>query len=287
MGALPRRLLLLAFLALLLGIFLAPDPRLLLGDFLGRHVEIARNLAAIALFLEVLQPATAHPQLAALQHVVKGMKAYSEAEASEMSPLDRVIDLVDDFGWNHGFLINVGDVKGKILDSAVKQRLQSGGNLKLAVELGTFMGYGTLRLSRMLNHSDAEIITVDPDVFAYTLASSLYEQAQVRNRITIKTDYSYNVFAELKKEGRQIDFLFLDHVKSRYLADLQLALASGLLAKGCVVVGDNILSPGVPALKKYLLEGEGSKLFSTKVHRTHVEYWPLFPDEMTVSTYLG
>ena len=128
-----------------------------------------------------------------------------------MSPLDRVIDLVDDFGWNHGFLINVGDVKGKILDSAVKQRLQSGGNLKLAVELGTFMGYGTLRLSRMLNHSDAEIITVDPDVFAYTLASSLYEQAQVRNRITIKTDYSYNVFAELKKEGRQIDFLFLDH----------------------------------------------------------------------------
>ena len=143
-------------------------------------------------------------------------QAYKEEASgpgsSAVTPLDRAIDLVDDFGWNKGFLINVGDVKGKILDSAVQQRLQNGpGKLKLAVELGTFLGYGTLRLARMLNQSDVEIITVDPDVFAYSLSSSLYEQAQVRDRITMKTDYSYNVFAELKKQGKQIDLLFVDH----------------------------------------------------------------------------
>ncbi|CAE7540448.1 COMT [Symbiodinium microadriaticum] len=287
MKGLTRRLFLLAFPVLLLGIVFAPNPKLLLGDFVGRHVQIARNLAGIFFFFMVLTPETAHPQLAALQHVVQGMRAHTESLDS-VSALDRAIDLVDDFGWNHGFLINVGDVKGKILDSAVQHRLDNGpGELKLAVELGTFVGYGTLRLVRMLNHTGAEIITVDPDIFAYTVSSSLYEQAQVRSRITMKTNYSYNVFAELKKQGRKIDFLFVDHVKKLYLPDLKLAVASGVLAKGCVVVGDNIRSPGAPDYKKYLLEGDGSKLFSTEVHRTHVEYWRLFPDEMTVSTYLG
>ena len=78
-------------------------------------------------------------------------------------------------------------------------------------------------------------------------------------------------------------------MKKLYLPDLKLAVASGVLAKGCVVswliggdldvfdlrspdspafrfqvVGDNIRSPGAPDYKKYLLEGEGSKLFSTE-----------------------
>ena len=40
----------------------------------------------------------------------------------------------------------------------------------------------------------AELITVDPDVMAYTISSSFYEQAGVREEISMKTDYSYNVF---------------------------------------------------------------------------------------------
>ena len=65
---------------------------------------------------------------------------------------------------------------------------------------------------QLRNGTDTEIITVDPDIFAYSVSSSLYEQAQVRDRITMKTNYSYNVFAELKEQGRQIDILFVDHV---------------------------------------------------------------------------
>ena len=33
------------------------------------------------------------------------------------------------------------------------------------------------------------------------------------------------------------------------------------------MVGDNIRSPGAPDYKKYLLEGEGKKLFSTEARR--------------------
>ena len=37
------------------------------------------------------------------------MKNLKESAPSDR--LSRVIDLVDDYGWNQGFLINVGDVK--------------------------------------------------------------------------------------------------------------------------------------------------------------------------------
>ena len=44
---------------------------------------------------------------------------------------------------NHGFLINVGDVKGAVVDSALRQRLATK-HAPRVVELGTFVGYGTL-----------------------------------------------------------------------------------------------------------------------------------------------
>mmetsp|Transcript_5672 Transcript_5672/g.10154 ORF Transcript_5672/g.10154 Transcript_5672/m.10154 type:complete len:291 (+) Transcript_5672:81-953(+) len=279
------RLFWLALPVLILACFCVPDPKLLLGEFLGRHVQIAREASEILFFLFVVRPVSIHPQLAALEHVMARM---DDKSLSDVSRLDEVLSLVDDYGWNHGFLINVGDVKGKILDEAVRQRIRNGpGQPRVVVELGTHLGYGTLRLARVLNQSDTEIITVDPDTFAYAVSSSLYEQANVRDRITIKKDYSYNVFEELKKHGKKIDVLFVDHVKSLYLSDLKLALQLDLLAPGCVVVGDNIRSPGAPDFKQYLLEGEGKELFTTEVHATHVEYWPLFPDEVTVSTFLG
>ena len=52
-------------------------------------------------------------------------------------------------------------------------------------------------------------------------------------------------------------------MKHLYLSDLKLALELQILAKGCVVVGDNILYPGSPDYKEYMLS-EGRKLFKTE-----------------------
>jgi len=283
MGLLLR--VLLVSLPVILGIFLAPSPELILGGDLGRLVVIARGLGRIATFMFGIPVTMVHPQFAVLQHVMDNMKNVPDHEPD---PLKRTMELVDDYGWNHGWLINIGDVKGQTVDNALHARLQDRSQpVKVVVELGTFVGYGTLRLARQLNASNAELITVDPDVMAYAVSSSLYEQAGVRDRITMKTDFSYNVFKELKTQKKQIDFLFIDHVKHLYLSDLKLALEMDLIAKNCVVVADNILFPGVPDYKEYMSSGEGSKLFETKIHRQHVEYWPSNPDEVAVSTYLG
>lgn len=270
-------------LVLFLSFLFAPNPEMILGPRLGRLVQIRRSQVKLKFFMSGVSTAEAHPQLAALDHVVQGMK---DTGLSSRERLTKVIDLVDDYGWNHGWLMNVGDVKGKIMDDALQLRLAQG-DLKVALELGTFIGYSTLRLARKLNDTSAEIITVDPDIMAYAISSSIYEQAGVRDRITMKTDFSSNAFRKLKEEGKQIDFLFIDHVKHLYLSDLKLALELQILAKGCVVVGDNILYPGSPDYKEYMLSDEGRKLFKTEVHSTHLEYWPDQPDEVLVSTFLG
>lgn len=271
-------------LVLFLSFLFAPNPEMILGPRLGRLVHIRRSQAKLKFFMSGVSTAEAHPQLAALDHVVQGIQGLKDSLSSR-ERLTKVIDLVDDYGWNHGWLMNVGDVKGKIMDDALQLRLAQG-DVKVALELGTFIGYSTLRLVRTLNDTSAEIITVDPDIMACAVSSSIYEQAGVRDRITMKTDFSANAFRKLKEEGKQIDFLFIDHVKHLYLSDLKLALELQILAKGCVVVGDNILYPGSPDYKEYMLS-EGRKLFKTEVHSTHLEYWPDQPDEVLVSTFLG
>ena len=82
---------------------------------------------------------------------------------------------------------------------------------------------------------------------------------------TLQLFCAFQPAAARKEEGKQIDFLFIDHVKHLYLSDLKLALELQILAKGCVVVGDNILYPGSPDYKAYMLSDEGHKLFKTEV----------------------
>ena len=53
-----------------------------------------------------------------------------------------VLDTIDRFAYEESFLINVGDEKGELLDAAVRRA-----NPKLALELGTYCGYGALRIA--------------------------------------------------------------------------------------------------------------------------------------------
>jgi hypothetical protein len=57
--------------------------------------------------------------------------------------IDDVIAKVDQFAYEKSFLINVGDEKGELLDAAVRRA-----NPGVALELGTYCGYGSLRIAR-------------------------------------------------------------------------------------------------------------------------------------------
>ena len=57
--------------------------------------------------------------------------------------IDDVLATIDRFAYERSFLINVGDEKGRILDTAVRRAQTT-----LALELGTYCGYSALRIAR-------------------------------------------------------------------------------------------------------------------------------------------
>jgi len=193
-----------------------------------------------------------------------------------------VVDAIDSFCWAGKLIMNVGDVKGALVD---KEIINLGDKKeKVLVELGAHIGYSTVRFARLLKEGDI-LYSVDPEPLGHSIACFLTHHAEVADKVEQIYGYSTDFLKQLSEEGKKIDLLFIDHVKTLYLSDLKLAMALGVLKKGSVVVADNIVFPGAPEYKKWMLSEEGKKAFDTKVLRTNVEYSKTVEDEVLVSIY--
>ena len=157
-----------------------------------------------------------------------------------------VLDTIDRFAYNESFLINVGDEKGKLLDAAVRRA-----NPKLALELGTYCGYGALRIAAAA--STARVYSVELAAANAVNARRIWEHAGVADRITCVVgtigDGGRTLDALAAEHGFGagcVDFVFLDHDKNAYLSDLQSIRSRGWLHKRTIVVADNVKIPGAP-----------------------------------------
>ncbi|WP_326546690.1 O-methyltransferase [Mycolicibacterium sp. ND9-15] len=200
--------------------------------------------------------------------------------------IDDVIAKIDKFAYEKSFLINVGDEKGAILDAAVR-RADPG----LVLELGTYCGYGALRLARAA--PSARVYSVELAEANAEIARRIWAHAGVGDRVTC-------VVGTIGDGGRTLDMLatehgfgagtldvlFLDHDKNAYLKDLQSMLDRGWLHRGSIVVADNVKIPGAPRYREYMRQQQG-KLFETTEHKTHAEYQTLLADLVLESEYQG
>jgi catechol O-methyltransferase len=200
--------------------------------------------------------------------------------------LDDVIATVDKFAYEKSFLINVGDEKGELLDAAVRRA-----NPGLALELGTYCGYGSLRIARAA--PSARIVSVELSAANAEVAQRIWTHAGVEDRVTCVVgtigDGGRTLDALANDHGfgaGTLDVLFIDHDKAAYLADLQSILDRGWLHRGSIVVADNILIPGSPKYREFMRRQQGT-LFDTVEHRTHGEYQSLAPDLVLESEFLG
>ncbi|MBA3745069.1 O-methyltransferase [Sporichthya sp.] len=200
--------------------------------------------------------------------------------------LDDVIATIDDFARNRSMLINVGDEKGEILDTAIRAVKPS-----FVMELGTYVGYGALRLAR--SAPEARIVSVEFLPANAAIARRNIEHAGLSDRVTV-VDGSIGDGGRTIEHLRtviglgpgQLDAVFLDHAKEHYLADLHTIEDSGFLHPGSVVIADNVGFPGAPDYRAYMTEQEG-KRYRTTEHATHVEYQSLIKDLVLESAYLG
>jgi catechol O-methyltransferase len=201
--------------------------------------------------------------------------------------LDDTIRVVDEFCYQRSVMMNVGDEKGEILDTAVRRARP-----RLLLELGTYCGYSALRMARVMPPG-ARLYSVEFAEANAAIARRIWEHAGVVDRITavvgsigdgggtLDTLESAHGFG-----ADALDFLFIDHDKAAYLPDLKHILERRWLHQGSVIVADNVRVPGAPAYRAYMREQEGIT-WRTSENKTHVEYQTLIPDLVLESEYLG
>ncbi len=216
-------------------------------------------------------------EAAAVEYVLRNARA---------GDVDDVLATIDRFAYEKSMLINVGDEKGQLLDAAVRRA-----DPALALELGTYCGYGALRIARAAPR--AKVFSVELAEANAANARQIWAHAGVADRVTC-------VVGTLGDGGRTLDaladqhgfssgalgFVFLDHDKDAYLDDLESILARGWLRKGAVVVADNVRVPGAPKYRQYMRRQQGA-LWHTVEHKAHLEYQSLVSDLVLESDYRG
>ncbi|BBZ44344.1 methyltransferase [Mycobacterium parmense] len=200
--------------------------------------------------------------------------------------IDDVLSAIDTFAYEKSMLINVGDEKGLLLDAAVRRA-----NPALALELGTYCGYGALRIARAA--PNAKVYSVELAEANAANARRIWTHAGVADRVTCVVgtigDGGRTLDTLASKHGftsGALDFVFLDHDKDAYLDDLKSILERGWLRPGSIVVADNVRVPGAPKYREYMRQQQGT-LWNTKEHKAHLEYQSLVSDLVLESEYLA
>jgi catechol O-methyltransferase len=216
-------------------------------------------------------------EAAAVDYVLKNAQA---------GDADDVLATIDKFAYEKSMLINVGDEKGLLLDAAVHRA-----NPTLALELGTYCGYGALRIARAA--PDAKVYSVELAAANAANARRIWEHAGVADRVTCVVgtvgDGGHTLDVLANEHGftsETLDFVFLDHDKDAYLPDLLSILDRGWLHAGSIVVADNVKVPGAPKYREYMRQQQGHR-WQTIEHKAHLEYQSMVSDLVLESEYLG
>jgi len=200
--------------------------------------------------------------------------------------IDGVLATIDKFAYEKSMLINVGDEKGALLDAAVRRA-----DPRLALELGTYCGYGALRIAR--SAPEARVFSVELAEANAEIARRIWAHAGVGDRVTCVVGTIGDGGKTLDALGTEhgfgegcVDFMFVDHDKNAYLPDLLSIESRGWLHHGSIVVADNVRIPGSPKYRRYMRDQQGKK-WDTVEHKTHLEYQTLVSDLVLESTYRG
>ncbi|CAF0723589.1 unnamed protein product [Adineta steineri] len=184
---------------------------------------------------------------------------------SRPDDVNSVINTIDEYGWTRQALMNIGDTKGKILDAALQSRQP-----KTVLELGTFLGYSSLRMASQLPENTL-IVTIELNSDSAATARRIHEHAGVANRIQIVVDQTNRAIPRLSKQFNvdSFDFIFIDHHKEAYLNDFKLLENVGLIKCGTMIVADNILFPGAPDYVNYI---RNNPQYTSTFHESTLEY---------------
>lgn len=146
-----------------------------------------------------------------------------------------------------------GPIKGSILESHVIKAKP-----EVALEMGTFVGYGSIRIARSLP-PNGRLLTIEGNKEQAAVAMEVINYSGLSEKVDVVVGLSSEVLPTLLKRD-EYDFVFLDHCKQCYLPDLELLESSNALKHGSLILADNVLIP--TRLIDYLAHVQRSDLYS-------------------------
>ena len=94
---------------------------------------------------------------------------------------DSVIEAIHEFGEKQQWLMGVGDLKGRILDSRITEALASKPQ-GVVVEMGAYCGYSAVRIARLLT-DDQRLISLELNPDFAIFATQIVELAGLKHRV--------------------------------------------------------------------------------------------------------
>lgn len=203
--------------------------------------------------------------------------AYVQANAKKGDPND-ILKTIDEWCWSSQWMMNIGNIKGQILDRAVSEAQP-----KLAVELGGYIGYSAIRIARLMPPG-SKFYTLELNAEFAEVAREMIKFAGLENVCKVFVGESSQLLKTLKDKisADHVDLFFIDHWKTLYLRDLKIIESLGLLKSGSVLVADNVIFPGAPDYLKYV---RSSSAYSSQFNPATVEYSEV-PDGVEVTKVL-
>lgn len=189
-----------------------------------------------------------------------------------------VLKAFDEYCWASHWMMNVGDVKGALVRTALAA-LPPGARV---LEFGGYCGYSAVLIGAALPPG-GKLVSIEINPVSAALATKVVEHAGLAGAVTVMvSDVPAALDALLAAHGTgSVDAVFIDHAKECYLRDLHGLEARRLLRVGSLLVADNILYPGAP---DYLAYVTSSPAYATVTHDTHLEYCADSRDVVAVST---
>jgi predicted O-methyltransferase YrrM len=94
----------------------------------------------------------------------------------------------------------------------------------------------------------------------------------VKNKIIETTNISKDSTVLASSTNVAIDFLFIDHDKTRYLADLKQFESSGMIREGCFVAADNVVFAAIDDYRQYVQDLHAKNIVTTRLEESMIEY---------------
>ena len=166
--------------------------------------------------------------------VLPGLDAYVEAHTKPRPEIFDELRTVT-YGSMESPHMQVGRVEGTFLEMLCTLM-----SARRVLEIGTFTGYSALCMARALP-DDGELVTLDIDPKATTIAQSFFDRVSYGKKIRIVLGDALTSLQALPTK-EPFDLVFMDADKERYPDYFELVLPR--LRKGGLLVADNTLWSG-------------------------------------------